>query len=61
MDSKEICISESAHSFVVAASVFQGGLSPRTRAAIAIRIGHRLREDIITVVGRTTACSWRVM
>ena len=31
--SKQICISQLAHSFVFAASVLQGGLSPRTRAA----------------------------
>ena len=37
--SKEICISQPAHYFVFAASVFQGGLSPRTRAAIVVRSG----------------------
>ena len=58
--SKEICISEPAHSFAFAASDFQGGFSPRTRAAIAIRSGVGLGEGIIAV-GRTTACSWRVM
>ena len=38
-DSKAICIAESAHSFVFSASVFQGGLFPRSHAAILFAAG----------------------